>query len=74
VIIEVPLDAMNMLKRVRLEKGLSQRTVAKRLSGLGYPDVVSRWEKGKNAPTLTSFIAWTQVLGVRVEMKEEEDG
>jgi transcriptional regulator with XRE-family HTH domain len=64
----VALDRFgDRLKQARGARGLSQADLAAALSGEVTQSAVSYWESGKNLPTLDTFVALTQALGVSAD-------
>lgn len=58
------------LKRIRLEKGLSQKRVGE-LSGIGQSNL-SRMENGEASPTLITLGRWADALGVDIKFIDKK--
>jgi len=59
-----------ILKEIRLEKGLTCADVAGIMDTTN--EIIARWERGDNAPNLTSLERWANALGYELELMLKE--
>lgn len=57
---------IKMLREIRLEKGISQESLAVR-AGYGINQIWN-WENGQTCPTLDNAIAWAEALGYEFDL------
>ena len=60
------LPLQNNLKRIRIEKGLTQRQVTD-LMGLTSQDRISRWENGRLVPHIKNLMKLSKIYEVSIE-------
>lgn len=63
VLLEVPMK--NNLRKIRKEKGLTQKQVAEKL-GLKCEDRLSHWERGNAVPSVKNLLKLAEVYQVSV--------
>jgi transcriptional regulator with XRE-family HTH domain len=58
---------MHTIKELRKQKGWTQGELGKQFKVIKAPEIICRWEKGKDAPSATSLLELATIFNIPAE-------